>query len=88
MIMFLDIRGLINSNYVEYIQESIQCALKQHIKTQYPDQPSRFGHLLLRLLMLRSISSKAIEEIFFTPVLCRRSIDIILCEAMESVKRS
>ncbi|EDV27972.1 Nuclear receptor subfamily 2 group F member 1-A [Trichoplax sp. H2] len=83
-----DVRGLVNPNYVEYIQENIQCALKQHVKSQYPDQPSRFGYLLLRLLMLRSISSKVIEEIFFTSVLCRRSIDIFLCEAMESVKRA
>ncbi|QQP54203.1 Uncharacterized protein FKW44_006958, partial [Caligus rogercresseyi] len=46
-------------------QEKSQCALEEYTRNHYPNQPSRFGKLLLRLPSLRTVSSGVIEQLFF-----------------------
>ena len=44
--------------HIESLQEKSQCALEEYCRTQYPNQPTRFGKLLLRLPSLRTVSSQ------------------------------
>ncbi|CAL8069347.1 unnamed protein product [Orchesella dallaii] len=62
-----DACGLSDVNHIEGLQEKSQCALEEYCRTQYPNQPTRFGKLLLRLPSLRTVSSQVIEQLFFSP---------------------
>lgn len=64
---FLDSQGLSSYAHVEGLQERSQCALEDYIRTQYPNQPTRFGKLLLRLPSLRLIRPGTVEVLFFPP---------------------
>merc|ERR1711953_129395 len=44
-----DASSLSDSGTIEQLQEKSQCALEEYCRTQYPNQPTRFGKLLLRL---------------------------------------
>ncbi|KAG7173555.1 Steroid receptor seven-up, isoforms B/C-like, partial [Homarus americanus] len=57
--------GLSDLSHIEGLQEKSQCALEEYCRTQYPNQPTRFGKLLLRLPSLRTVSSTVIEQLFF-----------------------
>ncbi|XP_037047282.1 nuclear receptor subfamily 2 group E member 1 [Bradysia coprophila] len=50
---------------VEMLQDQAQCILSDHVRLQYPRQPTRFGRLLLLLPSLRSIRPATIESLFF-----------------------
>lgn len=54
----LDACGLSDIAHIESLQEKSQCALEEYCRTQYPNQPTRFGKLLLRLPSLRTVSSQ------------------------------
>ena len=62
---FADSQGLSSYAHVEGLQERSQCALEDYIRTQYPNQPTRFGKLLLRLPSLRLIRPSTVEALFF-----------------------
>ncbi|KAI5651527.1 ligand-binding domain of nuclear hormone receptor domain-containing protein [Phthorimaea operculella] len=57
--------GLSDVPHIESLQEKSQCALEEYCRSQYPNQPTRFGKLLLRLPSLRTVSSQVIEQLFF-----------------------
>ncbi|CAH0725050.1 unnamed protein product, partial [Brenthis ino] len=46
--------GLSDVPHIESLQEKSQCALEEYCRSQYPNQPTRFGKLLLRLPSLRT----------------------------------
>uniref|UniRef100_A0A182NRM8 NR LBD domain-containing protein n=1 Tax=Anopheles dirus TaxID=7168 RepID=A0A182NRM8_9DIPT len=50
--------GLSDVAHIESLQEKSQCALEEYCRSQYPNQPTRFGKLLLRLPSLRTVSSQ------------------------------
>lgn len=54
--VFPDACGLSDVNNIESLQEKAQCALEDYCRSQYPNQPIRFGKLLLRLPSLRMVS--------------------------------
>ena len=56
--IFPDACGLSDVAHIESLQEKSQCALEEYCRTQYPNQPTRFGKLLLRLPSLRTVSSQ------------------------------
>ncbi|KAK3736132.1 hypothetical protein QZH41_004640 [Actinostola sp. cb2023] len=60
-----DIRGLRSSRDVEQLQDQAQSMLGEYDRHNYPEQQVRFGKLLITLSILKSISTKAIEQIFF-----------------------
>lgn len=61
-----DACGLSDVNHIESLQEKSQCALEEYCRTQYPNQPTRFGKLLLRLPSLRTVSSQvSYRSIFY-----------------------
>lgn len=59
-----DACGLSDVNHIESLQEKSQCALEEYCRTQYPNQPTRFGKLLLRLPSLRTVSSQVWTHLF------------------------
>lgn len=54
----VDACGLSDVAHIETLQEKSQCALEEYCRGQYPNQPTRFGKLLLRLPSLRTVSSQ------------------------------
>lgn len=57
-LQFTDACGLSDVTHIESLQEKSQCALEEYCRGQYPNQPTRFGKLLLRLPSLRTVSSQ------------------------------
>ncbi|UYV80486.1 NR2E3 [Cordylochernes scorpioides] len=53
-----DARGLKDGHQVEGLQDQAQLMLQQHVKTQHPTLPYRFGRLLLMLPSLRYVPSE------------------------------
>lgn len=79
---FSDSQGLSNAAHVEGLQERSQCALEDYIRTQYPNQPTRFGKLLLRLPSLRLIRPGTIEGLFFPPIGLGNTVESALNELL------
>ena len=63
---------------VEELQETAQCELKEFVNMTYPRNKSRFAKILLRLPAIKTVSSKKIEEIFFSPLIGEVKIDHIM----------
>ncbi|XP_037102487.1 COUP transcription factor 2-like [Syngnathus acus] len=79
-----DACGLSDSAHVEGLQEKSQCALEEYVRSQYPNQPSRFGRLLLRLPSLRSVSSAVIEQLFFVRLVGKTPIETLIRDMLLS----
>ncbi|RMX45335.1 hypothetical protein pdam_00000863, partial [Pocillopora damicornis] len=77
-----DSQGLSNCTHVEGLQERTQCALEDYIRTQYPNQPTRFGKLLLRLPSLRLIRPSTVEALFFPPINLASTLESALNEML------
>ncbi|KAJ7339605.1 hypothetical protein OS493_006009 [Desmophyllum pertusum] len=77
-----DSQGLSNCTHVEGLQERTQCALEDYIRTQYPNQPTRFGKLLLRLPSLRLIRPGTVEGLFFPPIGLGSTVESALNELL------
>lgn len=67
---------------MEGLQERTQCALEDYIRTQYPNQPTRFGKLLLRLPSLRLIRPGTVEALFFPPISLASTVESALNEML------
>ena len=65
---------------INVLQDQVQLNLSRHITVNYPNQPSRFGKLLLLLPSLKAISGKAIEELFFKKTIGAIPIEKIICD--------
>ena len=66
------------------MQEKSQCALEEYCRTQYPNQPTRFGRLLLRLPSLRTVSSQVIEQLFFVRLVGKTPIETLIRDMIMS----
>ncbi|CAG0916436.1 unnamed protein product [Notodromas monacha] len=73
-----DACGLSDVSHIESLQEKSQCALEEYCRTQYPNQPTRFGKLLLRLPSLRTVSPQVIEQIFFVRLVGKTPIETLI----------
>ncbi len=65
---------------INSLQDQAQLTLSKYISSAYPNQPSRFGKLLLLLPSLKGISGKAIESIFFKKTIGEIPIEKIICD--------
>ena len=81
---FSDAIGLTDSTLVEQLQEKSQCALEEYCRTQYPNQPTRFGKLLLRLPSLRTVSASVIEQLFFVRLVGKTPIETLIRDMLLS----
>ena len=66
------------------LQEQAQLTLAKYVSNSYPTQPLRYGKLLLLLPKLKSISGKAIEELFFKKTIGAIPIERIICDMYKS----
>ena len=58
-------------------------ALRDYIKCSYPDKPSRFAHILLRLPTLRGVCSKMANESLFAKSFLSLAVPQVLSFMME-----
>uniref|UniRef100_A0A4W5LLM4 Nuclear receptor subfamily 2 group F member 2 n=1 Tax=Hucho hucho TaxID=62062 RepID=A0A4W5LLM4_9TELE len=79
-----DACGLSDVTHVDDLQEKSQCALEEYTRSQYPNQPNRFGKLLLRLPSLRSVSSSVIEQLFFIRLVGKTPIETLIRDMLLS----
>lgn len=79
-----DLPGIRSSQYVEHLQDYAQSMLGQYVRTAHPNNPARFGKLLLLLPSLRSISSKSIENLFFRSGIDQLPIYKMLCNMFKT----
>jgi hypothetical protein len=75
-----------NQELVEKLQDQVHTNMQEYITHRYPNQPNRFGNVLLRLPELRSISTKITERLFFLNVTNDFSIDTRLNEFLYTPK--
>lgn len=78
MFVFPDAPGLTDPQVIDQLQEKSQCALEEYCRTHYPNQPTRFGKLLLRLPSLRTVSSAVIEQLFFVRLVGKTPIETLI----------
>ncbi|XP_077976529.1 nuclear receptor subfamily 2 group F member 1-B-like [Styela clava] len=79
-----DAHGLNDAAHIESVQEKSQCALEEYVRTQYPNQPTRFGKLLLRLPSLRTVSAGMIEQLFFVRLVGKTPIETLIRDMLLS----
>ncbi|XP_043087351.1 nuclear receptor subfamily 2 group F member 1-B [Puntigrus tetrazona] len=79
-----DACGLSDVPHIEGLQEKSQCALEEYVRSQYPNQPTRFGKLLLRLPALRMVSSSVIEQLFFVRLVGKTPIETLIRDMLLS----
>uniref|UniRef100_A0A336KWI0 CSON000577 protein n=1 Tax=Culicoides sonorensis TaxID=179676 RepID=A0A336KWI0_CULSO len=79
-----DACGLSDVAHIESLQEKSQCALEEYCRAQYPNQPTRFGKLLLRLPSLRTVSSQVIEQLFFVRLVGKTPIETLIRDMLLS----
>lgn len=87
MIVFsftLDGSPITQPQQIEVLQDTSQSSLEQYIKSQYSNQPTRFGKLLLMLSSLRKIEPAIIEQLFFSEVLRGASMGDVLKKMLTS----
>ena len=63
--VFAEVSELRDSTQVEDLQDQAQIMLRDHIMQQYPTNKYRFGKLLLLLPVLKTVSPRVIENVFF-----------------------
>lgn len=83
-IFLTDACGLSDVPHIESLQEKSQCALEEYCRSQYPNQPTRFGKLLLRLPSLRTVSSQVIEQLFFVRLVGKTPIETLIRDMLLS----
>ncbi|WAR00768.1 N2F1A-like protein [Mya arenaria] len=76
--------GITDANHIDSIQEKSQCALEEYCRSQYPNQPTRFGKLLLRLPSLRTVSASVIEQLFFVRLVGKTPIETLIRDMLLS----
>ncbi|XP_062998444.1 photoreceptor-specific nuclear receptor [Elgaria multicarinata webbii] len=77
-------RGLKDPDQVENLQDQSQVMLGQHNQIHYPNQPVRFGKLLLLLPSLKFISSERIELLFFRRTIGNTPMEKLLCDMFKN----
>ena len=83
-IFISDACGLTDSATIEQLQEKSQCALEEYCRTHYPNQPTRFGKLLLRLPSLRTVSAQDIQQLFFARLVGQTPIENLIRDMLHS----
>ena len=65
---------LSDSIQVQAVQNKTHNALEEHTRSRQPQNPKRFGQLLLKLTTLGAVDCKVIEHVFFKRLLGGASI--------------
>lgn len=70
--------GLNDIQEVGRLQETAQSELQEFVKRNQPHNQSRFARILLRLPAIKTVSSKKVEGMFFSPLIGEVKIDHIM----------
>ncbi|XP_041471048.1 retinoic acid receptor RXR-like [Lytechinus variegatus] len=62
VVCFPDAPGLVDVDSVTALQKTYLDCLQKYIATTFPNQPKRYGKILMRLPTLRKVSAKAMEQ--------------------------
>lgn len=81
---FGDDKELSNPSALTALQDSTQLTLSEYISTAHPEQPLRFGKLLLLLPYLKSVHEDTIVELFFRKTIGNIPIVRIICDMYKS----
>lgn len=77
-------RELRDQAAINALQDQAQLTLSKYIASAYPNQPSRFGKLLLLLPALRSVSARTVEEVFFKKTIGPIPLEKIICDMFKA----
>lgn len=77
-------RGIRENFQVELLQDQAQLMLNDYIMTQQSNNKFRFGKLLLMLPVLRTLSPRAMEDVFFRRTIGSIPIERLLCDMFKS----
>lgn len=84
LFVFTDAGGLSDSSHIGNLQEKALCALEEYVRSQYPNQPVRYGKLLSCLRPLRSVSAQVIEQLFFVRLVGKTPIETLIRDMLLS----
>ncbi|XP_071961645.1 orphan steroid hormone receptor 2-like isoform X2 [Antedon mediterranea] len=70
--------GLPNPKQINLFQERVLKEFREYEYTAYPNNPDRFGKLIMRLPSLRLLSPTIMEELFFAGLIGNVQIDSII----------
>ena len=77
-LLFEDAVGLKDVKEVKKLQETAQSELQEFVKRNQPHNHTRFARILLRLPAIKTVSSKRVEGMFFSPLIGEVKIDHIM----------
>ncbi|EDO42195.1 predicted protein [Nematostella vectensis] len=75
--------GLRNRDLVDFVLNRTLDALRDYIKSSYPEKPSRFAHILLKLPTLRDMATRMAEECLFAQSLLHLAIPQLTSRMIE-----
>ena len=84
LFLFSEIKGLRDTRQVEVLQDQAQVMLNDYIHSNNPTSKTRFGRLLLVLPVMRTVSPRTLEEIFFRRTIGNVPIERLLCDMFKS----
>jgi len=76
----IDSVGLADVKTVQQLQDETQLLLCKYERYVRPDDPSRFGKLLLTVPCLRAVSSTAVSDLFFTDTIGAVSVERLVVD--------
>ncbi|XP_076090891.1 nuclear receptor subfamily 2 group E member 1-like [Mytilus galloprovincialis] len=77
-------RGIRDYFQIELLQDQAQLMLNDYILTNQSPNKFRFGKLLLLLPVLRTLSPRAVEDVFFRRTIGSIPIERLLCDMFKS----
>ena len=83
----VDVKGLNDQQLVEQLQDKVHASLLEYNNNFHPNEPNRFGNILLRLPELRSIGTKSLERLFMLSLTGQIHASNSLSELLHSTKR-
>lgn len=82
-----DVKGLKEQQLIERLQDKVHASLLEYNNNFHPNEPNRFGNILLRLPELRSIGTKSVERLFMLSLTGQINASDSLSELLHSTKR-
>ncbi|KAH3792820.1 hypothetical protein DPMN_146319 [Dreissena polymorpha] len=79
-----EIKGLRDGLQVDALQDQAQIMLSDYCVANHPANKVRFGKLLLILPVLRAVTPRSIEEVFFRRTIGSVPIERLLCDMFKS----
>jgi len=81
----VDTAGLTDGKAVQQLQDEAQLLLGKYVRLARPDEPSRFGKLLLTVPCLRAASSTAVYDLFFTDTIGAVSVERLVVDIYRQI---